>query len=528
MADLSKDRVHQYSRAVQVAILMFAATRCVIFSFPDTAHSTMGGNLLYGAEAVFASQRNLSIYDLHDFEVLNHHRLNPNASMESADSGNSSIEYPPLVISWMALPIRLFGLPPDRVSIQRSSDVYIRATQFELLLSDILGLIALYYILCTKLEVSECRLALGLGTYALAGAALYPLIYDRMDIIVGMLLVVALAILLSSLPYWVSFAVLSLAINFKLVAVVVAPVYIIGSLPCSVITKTGSEQFGALARRSGVLALISIAMFVPYLLRDGTRSLAFVVGLARRGVQIESLTATLLLYLRLLGLPVQAEFSFGSFNVTAPIANTVALLCCLVTVGFGVWALRRLWRAIVASNLDAREGVSIANSLPSLIIQYSALLLVLCVCGSKVFSPQYILWFLGTIPLVVLKQRYDRQLQAIFVLVCLLTAAIYPVFYASQIVPQTAVGGGAFVVGLPSPLGLALLTARNLILLLIAVYLWFVVPTENNLSVYSDSSPFDGVRSEECRSLVDDRNKANTADFEQFGNTIPAPHGSSV
>jgi len=57
------------------------------------------------------------------------------------------------------------------------------------------------------------RTATALACYALCGSFLYALIYDRMDIILGTLLICGVAALLSRAPYCLAFAVLATAVQ---------------------------------------------------------------------------------------------------------------------------------------------------------------------------------------------------------------------------------------------------------------------------------------------------------------------------
>jgi hypothetical protein len=90
----------------------------------------------------------------------------------------------------------------------------------------------------------------------------------------------------------------------------------------------------------------------------------------------------------------------------------------------------------------------------------------------KVFSPQYLLWLLPVVPLVVLSDYFDRMLQQVFVAAVLLTMCVYPIFYHTDIVPSTVLPSGFSQIGVPSFLGLILLTMRNLAVVWMTILLW--------------------------------------------------------
>ena len=63
-----------------------------------------------------------------------------------------------------------------------------------------------------------------------------------------------------------------------------------------------------------------------------------------------------------------------------------------------------------------------------LLVNYSMVTILVFILTSKVFSPQYIIWILPLVPLAISKWR--NILWLLFMMIGLMTAFIYPKYYA--------------------------------------------------------------------------------------------------
>ena len=453
-----------------LVMLCFATTRSLILRYPEGRQSTSTEIFAqYGFEAVSASAGHMTVYDVHA----------NNASKAISDSspirpGVGIIEYPPLAISWMAVPVTLMRWRPDTVasisdSLRRR---YATVTRIELALIDVFCLCLLALVLRRWFDASASRIVSGAAAYVLGGALLFVLIYDRMDLVVGALLLGAIALLLTSWPVACSLFLLAVAINFKIVAILVAPVWVIGSLECGVFRRRHRDQLAALMARGVVLTMLVAVTFVPYLLRDGRRTLDFLKYHAARGIQIESLVANAIFLLRPLGLRVAVEWEYGSTDVVAKGSGSIIVIATLAMALILACAVWRMWREVARASVEFREATRVAQAFPALIARYCVLFLVIGMCGAKVFSPQYLLWLLPLAPLVILEApAADRTLQELMILVYFLTMLIFPLLYA-EVRPHSRLPSGAPQFYPPTALGLSILTARNVVMLWLAVFLW--------------------------------------------------------
>ena len=105
------------------------------------------------------------------------------------------------------------------------------------------------------------------------------MIYDRLDLLLTTLIVSAMA--LPDRPNSAtaaSFAVLAAAVLFKIVPVVLAPLWVVGAMPAD--RRLQFRQPGVLtglAGRSVLLLALIAGGFLPFYFRDGERSLSFLV-----------------------------------------------------------------------------------------------------------------------------------------------------------------------------------------------------------------------------------------------------------
>jgi hypothetical protein len=436
--------------------IVFLCARLLLLLHPDTSHSTIGLYATYGCEAAVAAKTHVSFYDLHA-------QRSPSSPV---------VEYPPLLISWMSLPVHLVALAHrSACTSQQGFEQYKAAARATLAAADILGCGCMCFLLWRK-GASRARLLAALASYTVCGLALYSVIYDRSDILVGTLIILAAAALLLATPYW-SLAIVALAINLKIVAILLAPVCLIASLPCRALKGTRASQLAHIALRGCLLGLLTIVFFVPYLLTGGAHSLDFFRYHALRGMEVESLPANAALIMSCFGLPAKLGYSFGSINVAAPGEAWIVRVFLLAGVLLECVALYRYWKIAQAASAEANGNVTVARAIPQTTLRFAVLMLMIGVCTAKVFSPQYMLWFIAIVPAILLaKPSDDARLQWTFILTCALTMLVYPVVFNQQLCPFVQNADGTLEYLQPTLIGVGALTLRNLSLLALTAWLW--------------------------------------------------------
>ena len=329
-----------------------------------------------------------------------------------------------------------------------------------------------------------------LAIYGLGGIAFAYLIYDRLDLVVGALLLLSLFLILRG-SWRTSFVFLALAIDFKAVPLVLAPLWIVGSLPSTFWRSGLPLGWGRTARpilTRTIFLMGSIAIFfLPFVAAVGSLAVNFIRFNAVRGVQLESIPSSILLVLHPIGVPIQVVDAFGAFDVESPAAPVIAALSPLlvavaVLAGTGVYALA-LRRSV--SRLSTAAGSAPADELaaasdPQRFVAATLLILLLTIVLSKVLSPQYLLWILPIAPLLAIGSERGRRFALWFLAAAFLSVLIFPILYDKEFVRA----GPAGQLLEPGVLGVVVLLLRNGILVGLAVLaLRLVMTRPEGLSV---------------------------------------------
>jgi hypothetical protein len=310
-----------------------------------------------------------------------------------------AVEYPPLALLPMALPKLLwpFGDPSDLGYVWRF-------TLIEGTLACLTGgLIA---------AVSERPVAAVATWVVLVLASATPVAW-RYDLWPAALVLVALVAADRGRP-GLAGAAIGAGVMLKLFPLVV--------LPILVVRATAMRDRHGLIRLllgSGVVVGGIVAVSVAAAGLGAFHWLAYQVD---RGLQLETVGAGLVLLGHLVGsVPVTVVDAFGSLQLSMPTAPdlvgaivTADSVFTVLGVGLVAWlATVRFRREWSTSGRIALESVAMA----------SVAALVALLVTSKVFSAQYLLWFLPLVPLLPLRQR------GLAIAIAAVSAFIYPMNY---------------------------------------------------------------------------------------------------
>jgi hypothetical protein len=323
------------------------------------------------------------------------------------------IEYPP-----GSLPA---FVPPALFSADRDGFINFFSLEMAVLLALTLMLTALA---ARRLHGAHAWI-LPAGTFAAAALLLYPVAVTRYDAVVALTLGLAtLCARLGGRFLVVAYASLGLGAAAKIVPA-------LATLPLALARRGAATGFA-------VFLAVFAVFLVPFLGSRGLlESFAYQAG---RGLQVESLAASVLIPLHRAG---EVAFEYGAFEVRgggAGLATSLSQLLTLVLLaatGFVIYMENR------------RYGGPGGQDFP----RHAAALILAFMLGSKVLSPQYVIWLLPLVPLGA-GGVAGAAVCAVFLVVCLLTTQVFPIHYADLLAFR-----------FPGP---ELLLARNLLL----VVLW--------------------------------------------------------
>ena len=199
----------------------------------------------------------------------------------------------------------------------------------------------------------------------------------------------------------------------------------------------------ALARRGAargyvVFLGVLVLFFAPALLVGGGGLLQSFAYQADRGLQVESLAASVLIAL---GRVNDFVIAHGAYEVRGPGAEPAGSLSIAVTGALLLITAFFIYR-------EYRKGKSGLEAFP----RHAAALILAFMLGSKVLSAQYVIWLLPLVPLAAGGEA-GVFLSALFLAVCCLTTQVYPIHYNDLLHLR-----------FPGP---HLLLARNLLLLVL-------------------------------------------------------------
>ena len=332
------------------------------------------------------------------------------------------IEYPP-----GSLPAFIF---PALASASRDGFTDLFSLEMALTLAVTLLLTALA---ARKLRGSYSWI-LPAATFALAALLLYPVAVTRYDALVALTLGLAVFFAAPGGRYIVlAYASLGVGAAAKLVPA-------LATLPLALTRRWVVPGYAVFV---AMLALF----FVPFALLGGRGFLQSFAYQAERGLQVESFAASVLISLRSADGVV---FEHGAFEVRGAGVGLVTSLSPLSTL-----VLLAVTGLVMYGEYRRFGGLRV-EAFP----RHAAALILAFMLGSKVLSPQYMIWLLPLVPLSA-GGAMGLVVCAVFLMACLTTTLVFPIHYDDLL-----------VFGYPGP---ELLLARNL--LLVGLWVTLLAPS---------------------------------------------------
>ena len=296
--------------------------------------------------------------------------------------------------------------------------------------------------------------------FTVATLLLYPVAVTRYDALVALTLAAATALVagVSRLGRTRTAATVALAAAWASLGfgaiVKLVPVLATAPLVLFIESRQGlrtlKDTVQGAAWRLAVFFLVLIFCFLATLLFGGEGFVQSFAYHLDRGLQVESLGASVLIKL---GYVEETTFEWGAFDVMGH--GVVELLS---SASLPVTALLLTVTGAVAYR-EYRGGSFGAGQFP----RFAAAFVLAFMLGSKVLSPQYLIWLLPLVPLSA-SGMWAVLISGPFLAICWLTTQIYPYHFGE-------------ILNL-DPSGTTVLLWRNLLLVLLWVWM-LLLPSES-------------------------------------------------
>jgi len=285
-----------------------------------------------------------------------------------------AVEYPPLALVFFTLPYLIISNPAT----------YVNVFAIEILLFDLLGLF-LISALSRRLNLSLWKT---LAIYTLALLAIGPIIAHRYDLIPATIVLLALYTF-SQGKHKTSWALLAVGMMTKIYPIILAPIFLLYHWR----HRQNRQAIAGVA----TFAITTAVIITPFLLLSPDGLWNSFSYHAQRGLQCESTYSSFLLLGQMLGLTsVEMEFSFGSLNITSPLADMLAKVSPLIML-FSLVAVYWFFYKSQSERAVVQQTSSLMNQPDTArIVSYSLIAILAFMLANKVLSPPssgYILSF---------------------------------------------------------------------------------------------------------------------------------------
>ena len=331
-----------------------------------------------------------------------------------------SLEYPPLALIFFIIP-RLFADGWPLFSI-----LY----QVEVMVFAIIGAAVIYKI-ARRLGKPSWKLLL---PYVIGILAIGPITGQQYDMFPAVLMLLSLYFFWTG-KHKTSWLFLALGTLTKIYPFVIAPIYLI--------YYWKNRQFKPLVSGILVFATACLIVLLPFLVISPSSLLSLVNYHSQRGLQIESSYSSILLIADKLGLTsIKLSFNYGSWNL----GGTVAAL-------WSKYSIYVMGLGLLAAYGFIYRQIKIGKSQFTRLGAYCVLVITVLLITSKIFSPQYIIWLLPAVVLVL--NRWKSTITLLFITIGVLTYLIFPLYYLDLVYLK--------------PFGVVLLFVRDLFLLILGI-----------------------------------------------------------
>jgi len=443
------------STAAWAAVVLFLVARVWIgFGYrPGASDAKLYA--LYGFVTNEAVRWEKSPYDIYE---SSRRELNQAQGDSAPRRDEVTVEYPPLALGLFWLPARLVPENPPGTGLRGNDpndlNLWLKYYRTLYFAAEVLTVLGVGFWLRRR----NLGSAWGLFVGTVGGAFLAYVLYDRLDLWLGLMLLGATSAMVTGRRY-LAMALLALGVNFKLVPILLLPLFVLGALPAE--RRSLRVALGACA----VFVGAGLAVFLPFRALWGPRAWDFLAFHGERGLQIEATWSSLLLNAAHLGYPAKVVHEHGSGTVVAPGAHFLAkasTFVVLATTALVTWLYRRATtRPGAPSATDETSGTTLAERDPTRFVWATLAVLALAMAGSKVFSPQYVCWLLPLFLLVESPRSWRAAYTSLaFIVACVLTMIVFPFLWDEM---EHVVTASPLTLGEPSLRATLTNLCRNLV-----------------------------------------------------------------
>lgn len=308
----------------------------------------------------------------------------------------NNFEYPPFFIVFLAIP-RLLSW-----DLQSFCFVYSIFALFFFLL----GLYPLKKILDHFGTNEKYPLLMYVSLIAFAGL----LLFCRNDVFATTLVLFSIMFFLEK-KYVPASAILALATMTKIYPALLILIFIIPLI--------SNKKWKLLLNSALTFVSVCVLISLPFIICDPYNAFDYLTYHSGRGIQVESFAGSILLMINIF-VPGLVEIRYDQYqshnlygDITDPVLTLFTILEVFFVLGFAIWCYYRV------KELDENEQMN------HCVCFGCAILIMVAIVFNKVFSCQYMLWYLTLIPIAMVpfyEQNDRKNLLVAFVAMCVISS----------------------------------------------------------------------------------------------------------
>ena len=349
-------------------------------------------------------------------------------------SSENTYEYPPLALNFILLPSYFIPqeIKTEPIILNDYINSYIKYYRFMCFAIELILLLIITSLSCIYCE-HFIKAAIPPIYFLILNFCMPVFIFDRIDIFLSLLIVTSIACLFNRKLLLLSYFFLALAICFKIVPIILLPIWIILSLK-----KENYRNIKSTVLTACKWFLIEIGLIViitlPHLYFYKTECLSFLKYHLSRGLHIESVAGNIVqLYAHITNTPMLIDNSFGSINIKTGnvyicLITTVLLMIFLIFIYIKFFLNSR--RSVIVeekniseSNVVQESDNKVYNSL------YNALFNLLESTVSTVFPLAYAHCY----PLLIIFNHKEKVrvliISIFFIVICIISSNLLMNYY---------------------------------------------------------------------------------------------------